>query len=594
MIVLPNIRPATQADTSAQPAIPQAQAESTSAVGSFRDSVVAAISANKEQDGSKSQGEKQTRDRNGNADGSDSQDSKTGSATDTQAILYVPAIYIPVVQAPETQPAAESVSATGAQDGADSNALNLPVQKEPLSFLVQNPATSAQILAVAPQSASNAVANSTFLPGNLLKGTPVVGFAGSESTPVSNGALLSNNNLKSTRAAGHSGSEPGSAIASSVGNEAVSAINDHSQVNAGSSPATHENHQTQAGMDAPNQTNANSPKTSDAPKASDAPKTSDVPTTTTAADSAAMAALAQLAPQATPVPTNGSQAMAEMLTQAPRPGGQSKVAGVEGTSAKSVDGVNPESSAVAAKSSVQDKDSKVAESQQNQSRGSQDGTSSNQDQSSTQFAVSVKEHITSFQNITGASTASSQPAQLQGAPTDPLHSTKTGVPPEALASNIGQSHTDVSNTGLPTQPMVNTARLIQSINSSELKLGMQSEEFGKISITTSTTRDAVLAQIYVDHSELAKTLTTNLPELQSRVSGQSFDIRVATTSGASGMSANTSSGDANQQAYQQQRNNQSFTRGIAPLSTSTSVGSAVVAPDAQHVSLIDNRLDLRV
>lgn len=161
--------------------------------------------------------------------------------------------------------------------------------------------------------------------------------------------------------------------------------------------------------------------------------------------------------------------------------------------------------------------------------------------------------------------------------------------------NLGQDHGDLANTGLSAQPIVNTARLIQSINSSELKVGMQSDEFGKISITTSATRDAILAQIFVDHSDLAKTLTAHLSDIQPRIGGnQPFDIRVAMSSSASGMSADTSAGHMNQQANQEQRSNQSFTRGIAPVSQSTSTGSAVVVPEAQHSSLIENRLDLRV
>lgn len=590
------IRPATQADSSVQSVAPQGPAGSGSEIGSFQDSVLAAISAGKQQDGSKSQGGKATRERNGDANGSQNSDSQSGSAQNgLQGILYIPSMYSPAIQTPEVQSASAQVPGTGVQDGTDSGVVTVSAQNDPLSFSGQSFASSAQILNGALRSASTSVvSNSALLPGNTftellpsntLKGTLATGLGRGEAQAEIPSTVLF---APSSRAVSSESSKAVSSEASSPVNSAASVptSSDHSQVNAVSSPALHENRQTQP-VEASNQVETGSAKTSDNPGAA---------TNTTPSDSAALAALAQLAPQTTQVPNIAPQAITDMLAQSSRQGSQSKVAGVEAASSKSVDQSNSEISGVTTKSSVQDKDGKASESQQNQPHGgSQDGTNTNPDQSSSQFAVNLKDHATSFQNVAGASANSSQSAQLQSAPTDQLHSTKAGVSPEALASNPGQGHMDGSNTGVSTQPIVNTARLMQSINGSELKLGMQSDEFGKISITTSATRDTILAQIYVDHSDLAKTLTSNLPEIQSRVGGgQSFDIRVATTGGASGMSSNTSTGDMNQQANQQQRSNQSFTKGIAPVNSSTSTGSTLVVPEAQHASLIDNRLDLRV
>jgi hypothetical protein len=76
-------------------------------------------------------------------------------------------------------------------------------------------------------------------------------------------------------------------------------------------------------------------------------------------------------------------------------------------------------------------------------------------------------------------------------------------------------------------PVINTAKLIQSMGQSEMRVGMLSTEFGNISIRTSATRDLVSAQISLDHGELAKLLTVHLEEMQARLGGnQAMDVRI--------------------------------------------------------------------
>ena len=76
-------------------------------------------------------------------------------------------------------------------------------------------------------------------------------------------------------------------------------------------------------------------------------------------------------------------------------------------------------------------------------------------------------------------------------------------------------------------PVINTAKLIQSMGQSEMRVGMRSTEFGNISISTSATRDLISAQISLDHGELAKILSAHLPEVQARLGGnQAVDVRI--------------------------------------------------------------------
>ncbi len=541
VIVPSNIRPASPAESSAEPGMPQAQAGTPSDTSSFQASIQAAVTASKGQDESKSQGHKQTRERSAHADESQSSDSQSGSTQDgLQGILYAAADYIPVIQNMGIRLSPASVSSHSLQNGVDANVPNVPSSEEPLSH-------SAETLVRASQLELNAAVSSGASPHP--SNTPL------ESSDRSNGEVT------------------------------VPTANDHSGIQHS------EGHQNLAAAQAPTPADASSSKANDLSGAST--------NAAVAGNSEALATLAKLAPEATQVPNVDPQTIAEMLVQSPRQGLQQNVATVlDGESQKRLDGGISGFSAVSSKSPGAAKDGKdreVSESLQNPSHcSSQDGANTNPDQSSSQLSLDFKDHVGSPQSIANAPTLGGPSGSSQGAAPDSTHSIKSSLSQEASALSPGQAQTDLANAGLSRQPMVNTARLIQSINSSELKVGMQSDEFGKISITTSATRDAILAQIYVDHSDLARALTSHLPDIQSRFgSAQPFDIRVAMTSGASGMSADTSAGHMNQGANQEQRSNQSFARGIVPVNQSPTLGSVVVVPEAQHASSIKNRLDLR-
>lgn len=99
-------------------------------------------------------------------------------------------------------------------------------------------------------------------------------------------------------------------------------------------------------------------------------------------------------------------------------------------------------------------------------------------------------------------------------------------------------------------PVINTAKLIQSMGQSEMRVGMRSTEFGNISISTSSTRDLISAQISLDHGELARTLTAHLPEIQARLGGnQPMDVRIemnGSSAGQTGTEGGMYNGSADQ------------------------------------------------
>jgi hypothetical protein len=170
-----------------------------------------------------------------------------------------------------------------------------------------------------------------------------------------------------------------------------------------------------------------------------------------------------------------------------------------------------------------------------QSGAQSQGDASQQGQSAAAAQVNFANHtIAAVDHAQNAGVA----APLQTAPTPAGvtgHTTKTAeiaAPPTiALPQSV---------------PVINTAKLIQSMGQSEMQVGMRSNEFGNISISTSATRDLISAQISLDHAELARTLAAHLPEMQARLGGnQAMDVRIDMNGQATGPGAGMSPGMSN-------------------------------------------------
>lgn len=89
---------------------------------------------------------------------------------------------------------------------------------------------------------------------------------------------------------------------------------------------------------------------------------------------------------------------------------------------------------------------------------------------------------------------------------------------------------------------ISSAKLIQSASKTEMRVGMQSSEFGNISISASSTRDSITAQISVDHTELAKTLSSQLSDFQTKSNDGQLNIQVNMHGSGSSTTSNQSNG----------------------------------------------------
>jgi hypothetical protein len=147
-------------------------------------------------------------------------------------------------------------------------------------------------------------------------------------------------------------------------------------------------------------------------------------------------------------------------------------------------------------------------------------------------------------------------------------------------------------------PVINTAKLIQSMGQSEMRVGMRSNDFGNISISTSATRDLISAQISLDHGELARTLAAHLPEMQARLGGnQAMDVRIDINGQATGQGARTSPGMSNgsPDGSSGDRHQRGSTASNQPADGFAGRGSSIaVAGLPSGEGGLDARLDIRV
>ena len=147
-------------------------------------------------------------------------------------------------------------------------------------------------------------------------------------------------------------------------------------------------------------------------------------------------------------------------------------------------------------------------------------------------------------------------------------------------------------------PVINTAKLIQSMGQSEMRVGMRSTDFGNISISTSATRNLISAQISLEHGELARTLATHLPEMQARLGGnQAMNVRIDMNGQPAGQSTGTSTGMSNGSADQSHGDRQQKGSATSNQSAEGFAGHLnsipmAVLPSAEGT--LDVRLDIRV
>jgi len=133
---------------------------------------------------------------------------------------------------------------------------------------------------------------------------------------------------------------------------------------------------------------------------------------------------------------------------------------------------------------------------------------------------------------------------------------------------------------------INTAQLIQSVNGSEMRLGMHSTEFGDISIRTSVSTQQLQAQINVDHGELNSAITANIPSLQAKL-GSDFGLHTS-------IEVNQLGGSHNGQGQPSQQNQYPSARRVPGGEVAQTADTDSQTIPAPLLAGDDGRLDIRI
>ena len=151
-------------------------------------------------------------------------------------------------------------------------------------------------------------------------------------------------------------------------------------------------------------------------------------------------------------------------------------------------------------------------------------------------------------------------------------------------SVAASSHAD----GEGTVPQgINTAKLIQTMSESEMRVGMHSAEFGNISIRTSVSQQQMVAQISVDHSDLSQAISAHVSSAQTKL-GDEHGIHALIEVNNQGAS---SSGDS---GHSSQREQKAF---VSSARTESNIGAVEIDNGMNAGALMsvgnDQRLDIR-
>jgi hypothetical protein len=171
----------------------------------------------------------------------------------------------------------------------------------------------------------------------------------------------------------------------------------------------------------------------------------------------------------------------------------------------------------------------------------------------------------------------------------PVHAAQQG--PVAPADVAPAPQPANAQAAEPALPAINSAQLMQNMHGSEMRVGMNSAEFGNISINTAVTHQSVSTQITLDHAELGRTLALHLPSIEQKL-GTAYGLQARVELRDSNNLAN---GDSSGSAPNNNRQSQGRSANTGSPSPSTSVlTSASAAVNSPSLPASTSRLDILI
>jgi hypothetical protein len=172
---------------------------------------------------------------------------------------------------------------------------------------------------------------------------------------------------------------------------------------------------------------------------------------------------------------------------------------------------------------------------------------------------------------------------------NPQPGLKEALPAAGVPVPAGSTPQTTSSSDAQAASALSSAQLIQSTHGSEMRLGMKSAEFGDISISTSLNREALSAQISIDHAALGHALSVHLPAIEEKL-GNAYGVQAKVELRDAG---NSSTPNDSGREPNQSRSSQGW-NGSAQAGTSAGLTSALTSSSQASVASTSSRLDIRI
>ena len=299
------------------------------------------------------------------------------------------------------------------------------------------------------------------------------------------------------------------------------------------------------------------------------------------------AQLIDAAPDKNGMPTSDSMSMlqASLSAVSPRDGGLNRLAGKvnQSKALSSALGLNSD----AGDSTFPNKPVKSGDASDLTSPSHSDGTASLQ----TQHAQTNSASTTAFE-VKGIDVTTIQPvvnpAQLESHGATGPHTSLGNTGSEAHQGGGSESlaserWVDSESAGMPG---FSTARLIQTMGETQMRVGMHSNEFGDISIRTAVSQQQMQAQISVDHNELGNAISAHIPSVQAKF-GNEYGLHATIEVNQGGASL------SNEGERSSQHQQQAAVRTVEGTEAATAIQSDITDLTGLGVGSGEYRLDIR-
>lgn len=173
-------------------------------------------------------------------------------------------------------------------------------------------------------------------------------------------------------------------------------------------------------------------------------------------------------------------------------------------------------------------------------------------QGTTSAPAKATDVLSSFSLVGDPSSSAAGDGKSLNASLSPRASDPQASRLETESTGVAQSQTQPQTAAGYPASVVNSAKLVERIGETEIRLGIRAGEFGNVDIRTLMVRNQLSAEISAERGEMGRALAAELPSLQNRLSEQRVpmsDITVQNHTGGQSAASEQQKPRDGQQVY---------------------------------------------